>query len=114
MLASIVIGNYNYARFLSAAVESALSQTYRDVEVIVVDDGSTDESRSILHRYKDRVRIVLQENGGRAAVFNSGFRVSSGDIVLFLDSDDLLIPHAIEAVAGHPRRNTVQGRESKY
>ena len=95
---SVIVGNYNYGRFLGPCIDSALAQTYPYVEVLVVDDGSTDDSREILRRYDDRVHVILQENGGQAAVFNCGFRASSGDLILFLDSDDLLMPNAIETV----------------
>jgi glycosyltransferase involved in cell wall biosynthesis len=99
-LVSIVIDNYNYARFLPEAIESALAQTYPDTEVIVVDDGSTDDSREIIASYGSRVRPVLKTNGGQASAFNAGFAASRGDVVLFLDSDDTLFPEAVENVVG--------------
>ena len=89
-LASIIINNYNYGRFLADAIDSALSQTYPHVEVIVVDDGSTDSSRVIIGRYGDRITAVLKENGGQASAFNAGFRVSLGETIVFLDADDIL------------------------
>jgi len=103
-LVSIVIDNYNYARFLPAAIDSAIAQTYSRVEVIVVDDGSTDNSREMIARYGDRVVSVLKANGGHASAFNAGFRASHGDIVMFLDADDLLLPSAVDEVvrAWHP------------
>ena len=97
---SIIINNYNYAPYLAAAINSALLQDYQPLEVIVVDDGSTDESRSILKEFEGKVTIVLQNNGGQAAAFNSGFAKSSGQLVAFLDSDDELVPHAIQTVIG--------------
>lgn len=96
---SIVINNYNYARYLETAVESALQQTYPHVEVIVVDDGSTDGSRQLLEGYAERVRLVLKENGGQASALNAGYAASAGEIVLFLDADDALLPHTAERVA---------------
>jgi glycosyltransferase involved in cell wall biosynthesis len=96
---SIVVNNYNYGRFLRAAIDSALAQTYPRVEVIVVDDGSTDESRSIVAGYGKRVVPVLKENGGQGSAANAGFAASRGDIVIFLDSDDTLTPEAAERVA---------------
>lgn len=98
-MVSIIIGNYNYGRFLGACINSALAQSYGRVEIVIVDDGSTDNSREILLQYKDRVRIIFQKNGGQAAVFNSGFRACSGDLILFLDSDDLLMSNAAEVIA---------------
>ncbi len=98
LLASIIINNYNYGRFLAEAIESALNQTYANTEVIVVDDGSTDNSREIIAKYDSRVIPVLKENGGQASAFNSGFGASNGDIVIFLDSDDTLLPMAVKEV----------------
>jgi glycosyltransferase involved in cell wall biosynthesis len=95
MLVSIVINNYNYVRYLEAAVESALAQTWRPLEVVVVDDGSTDDSWSVVERFGERVRAIRQANGGQGAAYNSGFAASRGDWILFLDSDDLLDSDAI-------------------
>jgi glycosyltransferase involved in cell wall biosynthesis len=98
VLTSIVIDNFNYAAFLPDAVDSALRQTHPRCEVIVVDDGSTDGSREVLARYGERVRTVLQPNGGQASALNTGFRASRGEVVLFLDSDDTLVPDAVATV----------------
>ncbi len=97
-LVSIIINNYNYDRFLAEAIDSALSQTYPQIEVIVVDDGSTDKSREIIASYGDRIIPILQENGKQAAAFNSGFAQSKGDVIIFLDSDDYLFPYTVEHV----------------
>ena len=94
-LASIVVNNYNYGRFLSEAIDSALAQTYPHTEVIVVDDGSVDGSRAVIAGYRDRITAVLQENGGQTSALNAGFQASRGTIVVFLDADDLLLPTAI-------------------
>ncbi len=96
-LASIIINNYNYGRFLREAIDSALNQTYRNIEVIVVDDGSTDGSPEIIASYGDRIVPVLQQNGGQNSALNAGFSVSRGDVILFVDSDDGLLPTAVEA-----------------
>ena len=95
---SIIINNYNYERFLAEAIDSALNQTYPQTEVIVVDDGSTDHSREIISGYGDRIIPILQPNGKQAAAFNSGFARSSGQIIIFLDSDDYLMPNAVEQI----------------
>jgi len=102
---SIIISNYNYERYVTAAVDSALAQTVPDCEVIVVDDGSTDGSRAVLERYRNdpRVKLILQENGGQAVAMNVGFTASRGDVVIFLDSDDVLHPNAVETVLRHWR-----------
>lgn len=97
-LVSIIIDNFNYGRFLPAAIDSALAQTYTRVEVVVVDDGSTDDSREVISRYGDRVSTIFKPNGGHASAFNAGFRASHGSVVMFLDADDLLLPNAVEEV----------------
>jgi Glycosyl transferase family 2 len=96
-LASIVVDNYNYGRFLKETIDSALDQTYANTEVIVVDDGSTDDSREIIASYGDRIVPVFKENGGQASAFNAGFLVSSGEVVFFLDADDRFSPTTVEA-----------------
>jgi glycosyltransferase involved in cell wall biosynthesis len=95
---SIVINNYNYSEFIEDCIESVLAQTYQNVEVIVVDDGSTDHSRRLLEKYQDRVRVILKEHGGETSGRNEGFRQSSGEIVSFLDSDDFLRPDTVKRV----------------
>ena len=92
--ASIVVVNHDYGRFLPAAIDSALAQP--GAEVVVVDDGSTDESRAVIARYGDRVRPVLKENGGQASAWAAGLRVARGEAVVFLDADDVLEPAALE------------------
>lgn len=98
-LVTILINNYNYARFLNEAIDSALDQTYPHTEVIVVDDGSTDGSREILAAYGDRIRAVLKENGGQGSTLNAGFGVSQGDIICLLDADDGFFPEKAARVA---------------
>jgi glycosyltransferase involved in cell wall biosynthesis len=97
-LASIIVSNYNYARYLGEAINSALNQTYPLTEVIVVDDGSTDGSREVIARYGDRIIPLLQANGGQTSALNAGFRTSRGQVIHFLDADDALLPTAIERV----------------
>lgn len=97
-LVSILIVNYNYARFIATAIESALSQTYSNIEVIVVDDGSTDNSREVIDAYKDRVRAIYQRNGGQPAATNAAFAASTGDIICLLDSDDFYRPDKVSKV----------------
>jgi glycosyltransferase involved in cell wall biosynthesis len=98
--ASIIINNFNYGRFLPEAIESALAQSHPNCEIIVVDDGSTDESREIIKGYKDRVTAVVQKNAGQGAAYNAGFASSRGEFICFLDADDTLHPTAMtEATA---------------
>ena len=95
---SIVVINYNYAQFLAEAIDSALRQYYSHTEVVVVDDGSTDDSRDIIASYENRVFPVLKKNGGQRSAFNAGFAASRGEVVIFLDADDYLFPHTVERV----------------
>lgn len=102
-LVSIVINNYNYARYLRAAIDSALSQRWAHTEVIVVDDGSTDGSGEVIGSYGTRIVPILKENGGQASAVNAGFQVSRGHLVIFLDADDTLHPDAAEQAAARWR-----------
>lgn len=88
-LASILINNYNYEEFLKEAIDSALAQTYSNVEVIVVDDGSTDNSPNIIASYQNKIIPVYQSNQGQASAFNQGFALSQGKIIFLLDADDI-------------------------
>lgn len=101
ILISIIINNYNYDRYLGAAIDSSLKQTYPHREIIVVDDGSTDDSRQVIQAYGSQIIAVLKDNGGQASAFNAGWEICRGDLVLFLDSDDLLLPRALESVVKH-------------
>jgi glycosyltransferase involved in cell wall biosynthesis len=88
---SVVINNYNYGRFLAEAIQSVLDHSTAD-EVIVVDDGSTDDSVSVARRFGDRIRLVEKENGGQASAFNRGIELARGDWIYFLDADDVVLP----------------------
>src|SRR5262245_44997727 len=93
-LVSVVINNYNYAKYLADAIDSALRQYYPHTEVIVVDDGSTDRSREIVAQYGPTVASIRKANGGQASALNAGFTASHGECILFLDSDDIILPSA--------------------
>jgi glycosyltransferase involved in cell wall biosynthesis len=95
-LVSVIIPCYNHARYLGQAIESVLDQSYPRVEIIVVDDGSTDHTTQVAARYSG-VHYVRQENQGLSAARNTGLRQSRGDFPVFLDADDLLLPGALEA-----------------
>ena len=105
-LVSVVIPTYNYAHFVVGAVESALAQTYTDREVLVVDDGSTDDTRDRLDPFEGRIRYIHQENRGLSAARNTGIRAARGALIAFLDSDDLWHPEKLAVQAryleGHP------------
>jgi glycosyltransferase involved in cell wall biosynthesis len=91
MKLSIVIPNYNYGRFIGQAIESALAIDWTDKETIVIDDGSTDDSRDVIESFRDRIISLFLPNGGQASAANAGFAQSSGDVVVFLDADDVLL-----------------------
>jgi glycosyltransferase involved in cell wall biosynthesis len=95
----VIVNNHNYGRFVSAAVRSALTQTHPRVRVIVVDDGSTDDSRTTLGSYAHTVDVVFKDQGGQASAFNAGVERSRGHITIFLDADDVLRPEAAATVA---------------
>ena len=97
-LVSIVVTNYNYGRYLRSSIDSALAQTWPHIEVIVVDDGSTDDSREIIESYGTRIAPVLKPNGGHGSAVNAGFAASRGEIVMFLDADDELLPNVVDQV----------------
>jgi glycosyltransferase involved in cell wall biosynthesis len=97
-LVSILINNFNYCKYLPEAIDSALSQTYAPTEVIVVDDGSTDQSRRVIARYHSKIVSILKENGGQASAFNVAVSRSKGGILCFLDSDDWFYPTKVEEV----------------
>ena len=105
--ATVVIPSFNYARFLRTAVDSALRQRPRPLEVIVVDDGSSDGSTDILAGYGDAIRVLAKENGGHASALNAGCRLALGDAVFLLDSDDDMRPGAIATVLSAWREDSV-------
>jgi len=93
---SVVIPTYNYAKHISGAVDSVLAQTYHDYEIIVVDDGSTDDTREVLASYGDSISVVYQENGGVSSARNQGVLAASGEFIAFLDADDRWVPEKLE------------------
>ena len=93
---SVVIPNYNYGRFIGEAIESVLAQTYQPIEIVVVDDGSTDDSVKIIESFGDKVKLIKQENGGVGKARNTGIKNSAGSYIAFLDADDVWLPKKIE------------------
>lgn len=112
MRVSIVIDNYNYADYVAQTIESALAQTHPDVEIIVIDDGSSDRSMAVIERYGDRVQVFAKPNGGQASAYNLGLAKATGDLVTFVDADDWLYPEAMAEVvsAWRPGVSKVQFR----
>src|SRR5919205_3439354 len=115
-LVSVVIPCYNQAHFLAEAIESVLEQTYPHFEIVVVDDGSTDNTSEVASGYypSEKVRLLRQENKGLSAARNRGLAESRGEYVVFLDSDDRLLAEALEVGVGelesHPGCAFVWGR----
>ena len=105
MKASAIIPVYNGSQYLAATLDSVLAQTYPLHEIIVIDDGSTDDSPAILRSYGDRLRVTRQENQGVAAARNAGLRLASGDVITFIDQDDLWPPRRTEILIGALRSN---------
>lgn len=103
---SIVIPNYNYGAFVGATIESALAQTWPAVEVIVIDDGSTDNSREVIARYNG-IKVIHQENQHQCVAVRNGVAAATGDLIITLDSDDLLMPNACERIAALWREDLV-------
>ena len=121
---SVVITCYNYADYVGTAIDSVLEQEGVAAELVVVDDVSTDNSREVIARYGDRLTAVFQiENGGHGAAFNAGFAATSGEVVMFLDADDFLLPGALKRIAAafdpavpmcQYRMNLVDGEGKAY
>jgi glycosyltransferase involved in cell wall biosynthesis len=106
---SILINNYNYGRFLGEAIRSALAQSYLNREIVVVDDGSTDNSLEIAQSFGDQVRLIAKQNGGQASAFNAGFAASRGQIICLLDADDVFLPGKVERIVEVFRQNPDSG-----
>lgn len=115
---SIIIPTFNSERYVRECLESVFAQTFRDYEVIVVDDGSTDQTVSILQGLGERIRLVARENRGPAAARNEGIRLARGKWVAFLDSDDLWLPHKLQVQAqvarDHPEYGLITTEASSF
>lgn len=104
-LVSIVIPSYNHRRYLAAAIDSVLTQDYPRIELIVIDDGSTDGSPDVLKKYGTRFRWETQANHGQARTMNRGWLMSRGEVLAYLSADDLLLAHAVSASMAGLQRN---------
>ena len=100
-LVSVIIPNYNYGRFLAECVQSVLEQTHKNIEIVVVDDGSSDGSAAVAAGFGDRVTLIVQENSGVGAARNRGAAEARGDFFAFLDADDLWFPKKVERQLEH-------------
>lgn len=100
-LVSVVMPAYNTARFIKDAIDSVLEQDYPALELIVIDDGSTDGTVELLHHYGDRIRLITQSNKGAGAARNQGLQAARGEFIAFLDSDDVWLPGKIAAQVSH-------------
>ncbi len=95
-LVSIIVSCYNAEKYIAATLESLITQTYHNTEIIVVDDGSTDASENVIKSCKDeRIKYYYQKNKGQCAALNLGFNLSSGSLIKFYDADDILHPYSI-------------------
>ena len=93
---SVIIPNHNYARYVGEAIESVINQTYSNIEIVVVNNGSTDNSLEVLERFGDQINLVNQENLGQSGARKSGLLKATGDFIAFLDADDTWEPQKIE------------------
>ncbi|WP_205672099.1 glycosyltransferase family A protein [Ammoniphilus sp. YIM 78166] len=102
----MIIPTYNRGKFITNAIESVLRQTYRDLEIVIIDDGSTDDTRSRVAPYGSPVRYIYQQNQGVSEARNNGIKQARGKYIAFLDSDDLFLPHKLEEqmnyIKNHP------------
>ncbi|WP_017316826.1 glycosyltransferase family 2 protein [Mastigocladopsis repens] len=113
MKVSVIISNYNYARYLPAAIDSVIAQTYENTEIIVVDDGSKDDSCQVIlqlsQKYPNKIKAIFQANQGQGAAFNTGFEAASGDIIAFLDADDVWKPNKLQRIVDIFKSSDVVG-----
>jgi glycosyltransferase involved in cell wall biosynthesis len=98
---SVVITCYNYGHYIESCIDSLFSQGRAPHEIVVIDDGSTDATTELLAKYAGSIAVIRSENRGQAAAFNVGFNAVEGDVILFLDADDLLRPDAVETILYH-------------
>ena len=93
---SIIIPTYNYAQYICEAIESVLNQTYKDFEIIVVDDGSTDNTKEVIKPYLNKIKYIYQQNSGPSAARNRGIKEAKGEYIAFLDADDIWLAQKLE------------------
>ncbi len=117
-IVSVIIPVYNGGRYLAEAIESVLAQTYRPIEVIVVDDGSTDGSADVARSFSESVHYFYQPNQGVAVARNTGIKNSSGELIAFLDADDYWAPNKlnvqVDFLLMHPNIGYILGRQQNF
>jgi len=96
MKVSIIVPVFNAEKYLEECIESALNQTFKDIEIIAVNDGSNDGSLNILRRFSDKIKIISKSNGGAGSALNAGIKIASGEWIKRLDADDVLYPNCVE------------------
>src|SRR6266550_874687 len=112
-LVTIVTPSFNQGRFIRQTIESVLTQDYPNIEYIIMDGGSTDETASVAAEYADRLRFVSEPDRGQSHAINKGFRMARGEVVSWLNSDDVILPgavaHAVTAFELNPTLGAVYG-----
>ena len=111
---SVIVPTYNRTRFLPISIKSILAQTFEDYEIIIVDDGSTDDTSTVVRSFSDsRIKYIRQSNAGQAAARNTGLSHAAGEYIGFLDDDDLYVPSALQVLSTcldkHPDIGMVSG-----
>lgn len=115
MKVSVIVTSFNYGRYLENALGGVFAQDWRGpMEIIAVDDGSTDDSVSVLKSFGDRIRLIEKENGGQPSALNAGFAASTGDVICFLDSDDWWAPSKVSRVVQYFEENPGVGMVHHY
>ena len=102
---TVITPSFNQGKYIKETIDSVLSQSYSNLEYIIIDGGSTDETMSILMYYSDRIQIVSEKDNGQTDAINKGLRMATGDIVCWLNSDDYFLPNTLNLVAGIFKKN---------
>ena len=111
-LVSVLIANYNYAQYIGEAIESVLNQTYQNFEIVICDDGSTDNSLEVIRNYAQRdsrIKYIAKQNGGVASALNAAYSESKGEIISLLDADDTWFPSRLEIIVKLFRQRPIPG-----
>ncbi|BAQ65149.1 glycosyltransferase family A protein [Geminocystis sp. NIES-3709] len=118
LFASVIIPVYNGEEFLGEAIESIIKQNYQPLEIIIVDDGSTDKTAEVAYKFKDVAKYIYQQNAGASSARNTGIKIAQGDLIAFLDSDDLWTPNILKSyvdfLQNNPQVDIVQGHLQNF